>query len=219
MWTIIFRPTSCKNTSQWIFPYVTQVSLFFPAFAKRALCLVSQFPSTRFYVSVTGTQCYFFYYYVYNFHSGIFVLWSTFSHFVNKSVLTSEKNHKGCGREEAGSTDRISLESSYYFIRKHFYYRIENHYFMILSFCILRWVDIQCGQQASSQINCRSLQAVECSKLPLQWEEFQEPLDVFGNGKEELLQSGDRSPSEFKDWIQGKIVTQYSRSQKKKKIK
>lgn len=87
---------------------------------------------------------------------------------------------------------------------------------MILSFCILRWVDIQCGQQASSQINCRSLQAVECSKLPLQWEEFQEPLDVFGNDKEELLQSGDRSPSEFKDWIQGKIVTQYSRSQKKK---
>lgn len=90
---------------------------------------------------------------------------------------------------------------------------------MILSFCILRWVDIQCGQQASSQINCRSLQAVECSKLPLQWEEFQEPLDVFGNDKEELLQSGDRSPSEFKDWIQGKIVTQYSRSQKKKKKK
>lgn len=91
---------------------------------------------------------------------------------------------------------------------------------MILSFCILRWIDIQCGQQASSQINCRSLQAVECSKLPLQWEEFQEPLDVFGNDKEKLLQSGDRSPSEFKDWIQGKIVTQYSRSQKKKiKIK
>lgn len=122
-------------------------------------------------------------------------------------------------REEARSTNRISLESSYNFIRKHhFYYRIENHYFMILSFCILRWVDIQCGQQASSQINCRSLQAVavECSKLPLQWEEFQESLDVFGNDKEKLLQSRDRSPSEFKDWRQGKIGTQYSWSQKTK---
>ena len=30
---------------------------------------------------------------------------------------------------------------------------------MISSFSILRWVDIQCGQQASSQINSRSLQA------------------------------------------------------------
>lgn len=76
---------------------------------------------------------------------------------------------------------------------------------MILSFSILRWVDIQWRQQASSQTSCRGLPepSVERSTLPLLWEEFQSPLDVFGNDKEKLLQSRDRSPSGFKDWLPG----------------
>lgn len=52
---------------------------------------------------------------------------------------------------------------------------------MISSFSILRWVDIQYGQQASSQsmAGVSKQPSGECSELPLLWQEFQSLLDVF----------------------------------------
>lgn len=81
---------------------------------------------------------------------------------------------------------------------------------MLSLFSILRWVDIQCGQQASSQSTAgvSKQPSGECSELPLLWQEFQSLLDVFGNDKEKLLQPGDGSPSGFKDWLPGATVTQ-----------
>lgn len=81
---------------------------------------------------------------------------------------------------------------------------------MISSFSILGWVDIQCGRQASSQsmAGVSKQPSGECSQLPLLGQEFQSFWMFFGNDKEKLLQSRDRSPSGFKDWLPGATVTQ-----------